>query len=148
MENKKSIADKYLYLIWTIIITSGLVFAVISVQNNSNADQARMNDIDSAQTLSFCHAVADSKQAGKDVLLTFAVQTAMTDKMTPGQKEATEALNRRRLAYGDLANVIYVAPTCSDGYVATSNSKAAIAILNAVETGNAPTTTTTTPGGH
>jgi hypothetical protein len=140
------LSNRYLFTVWTIIITIGLVLALVSIKANFNEDYEREQAANKAQTLAFCHALSDYNQAIRDILTLSGTPTVSTPDMTPSQQESIRIANERRKGYQLIADNLFALPKCEDGYVAKSRQEDLNKLL--VETVPSGTTTTTTnPGG-
>lgn len=139
------LSNKYLFTIWTVILTVGVVLALVGLQANSNKDSDRSIQADAAQAVAFCHSVANNNQAVRDILSILSVDTKITDDMTPSQKESIRIANERRKGYRLIAEDLFPVEKCDDGYEAKSRQDELLPIIQT--TPGTTTTSSTVPGG-
>lgn len=140
-ETLNKLPTRWLYVMWTAILTIGVVLSLLGLQNNSNDDASRSKEADAAQAVAFCHAVSDNNQAIRDILSLLSVDSKVTNDMTPSQIESIRITNERRKGYRLIAESLFPVPTCVDGYKAVSKEEQLQPMLS-VPVG---TTSTTTP---
>lgn len=138
---------RWLFVIWTSILTVGLVLSLYGIQENSNNDAQDSKNADAVLSLAFCHALSDNNQEIRDVLSILSIDVATTEDMTPSQKESIRIANEKRKGYRLIAEGLFPVPVCVDGYKAKSKYQELLPLLGLQP--NSPTTTTgtTTPGG-
>lgn len=139
------LSSRWLFVIWTSILTIGLVAALYGIQQNSNADAADSKKSANALSLAFCHALSDNNQAIRDVLSILSIDQQATPDMTPSQIESIRIANQKKKSYRAIAEGLFPVPVCVDGYKATSKYDTLLPLLNSG--GSTTTTGTTVPGG-
>lgn len=141
------LSSRWLFVIWTSILTIGLVAALYGVQENSNSDAADSKKSDDALSLAFCHSLSDNNQAIRDVLSILSIDQQTTSDMTPSKIESIRIANQKRKGYRAIAEGLFPVPVCVDGYKAVSKYESLLPLLSLAPNGSTTTTGTTVPGG-
>lgn len=141
------LSSRWLFVIWTSILTIGLVAALYGIQENSNNDAADSKASDAALSLAFCHDLSDNNQTVRDVLSILSIEQVTTPDMTTLQIESIRVNNEKKKAYRAIAEGLFPVPSCKDGYKAKSKYEELVSLLKLDPQVSTTTTGTTVPGG-